>query len=323
MTTAVPTRRRPGWTIVARKELADHLSSLRLVALTVVLGLAAGGAVYAAAGGISDVAELASGTPALFLQLFTVTVDPIPFPFIAFVGLLGPLLGIAFGFDAINGERAQGTLPRLVSQPIYRDDVINGKFVAGLGVIALVLTVITAVMSGVGIARLGIAPTATEVARIVVWLVVAVIYVGFWLAFAMLCSVLMRRAATSALVAIAAWLVVALFAVLLARLVAGVISPAPTGAPPQALLENARTEETLSRLSPATLYDEATAALLNPAVRTVGVVTIGQLDRAVTSNLSLVQSVLLVWPQIVALVALTVVSFAVAYVAFMRQEIRA
>jgi ABC-2 type transport system permease protein len=32
---------------------------------------------------------------------------------------------------------------------------------------------------------------------------------------------------------------------------------------------------------------------------------------------------LLVWPQIVALLALTVVVFAAAYVAFMRQEIRA
>ena len=42
------------------------------------------------------------------------------------------LFQIAFGFDDISGERSEGTLPRLVSQPIYRDDVINGKFAAGL-----------------------------------------------------------------------------------------------------------------------------------------------------------------------------------------------
>ena len=35
------------------------------------------------------------------------------------------------------------------------------------------------------------------------------------------------------------------------------------------------------------------------------------------------QSILLVWPQIVALVALTVVMFALAYVLFLRQEVRA
>jgi ABC-2 type transport system permease protein len=33
-----------------------------------------------------------------------------------------PLLGIAFGFDAINNERAERTLPRLLPQPIWRDD---------------------------------------------------------------------------------------------------------------------------------------------------------------------------------------------------------
>ena len=39
--------------------------------------------------------------------------------------------------------------------------------------------------------------------------------------------------------------------------------------------------------------------------------------------LSINQSLLLVWPQVVALVALTVLCFAAAYVAFMRQEVRA
>ena len=53
----------------------------------------------------------------------------------AFVGLAAPLLGIAFAFDAVNGERSNGTLPRLISQPIYRDDIINGKFAGALAVI--------------------------------------------------------------------------------------------------------------------------------------------------------------------------------------------
>ena len=39
--------------------------------------------------------------------------------------------------------------------------------------------------------------------------------------------------------------------------------------------------------------------------------------------LSIDQSLLLVWPQVVALIALTVLCFVAAYVAFMRQEVRA
>jgi len=324
MATPVETREPSrGWRVVARKELTDHLLSARFMVLLVLLALAALGSVYAAASGIRDVAPQASGRSALFLKLFTISADPIPLSFFVFVGFLAPILGIAFGFDSVNGERAQGTLPRLAAQPIHRDDVVNGKFVAGLSVIALMLTTLVLIVAGVGIVRLGIIPTAAEIARLLIWLIVAVLYVGFWLAFATLCSVILRRASSSALVAIATWLVLALFAALLVQLLAGVLAPAPAGADAQAVLHNAQVEQNLARVSPITLYEEATNALLDPEIRAVGIVTIQQLDRAVVSDLSLGQSVLLVWPQIVGLVALTVVCFAAAYVTFMRQEIRA
>jgi ABC-2 type transport system permease protein len=311
-----------GWAIVARKELTDHLLSGRFYVLLAVLALAAGAAVYAAGGGLRDVAEDASGHPGLFLKLFTFQHDPIPFSYFAFVGFVAPLVGIAFAFDAINGERAQGTLARLVAQPIHRDDVINGKFVAGLITIALLLGTITAVVAGLGIFTLGIVPTVGDLARLMLWLLAAVAYVGVWLAVALLCSVSMRRAATSALVGIAIWLVLVLFGGMLAQLGADLIRPFDS-ADATSTLHNLRTEENLARLSPVTLYDEASTALLNPEVRSIGVVTQQQADLAVFSTLSLPQSLLLVWPQLVSLAATIVVLFAWAYVAFMRQEIRA
>jgi ABC-2 type transport system permease protein len=312
----------PGWRIVAAKEFADHVSSARFLVLLVILGLAAATTVFAASGGIRDAASQASGTPALFLRLFTIGSDQVP-PFFALVGFLAPLLGIAFGFDAINGERAEGTLPRLLAQPIHRDDVVNGKFAAGLAVIALILTALTLLVAGLGIIRLGVVPTAIDAARMAVWLVVSLVYVGFWLAFATLCSVLVRRAATSALLCLGTWLALTLFGALLVSLVANLL--APLGADPSIdeALRNARLEETLSRLSPTVLYQEATVVLLNPGVRTIGVVLPEQLDRAVASLLPLEQSILLIWPHVVALVALMVVSFAAAYISFMRQEVRA
>lgn len=324
MTATIEARQRSrGWRVVAGKELADHLLSARFIVLLIILSLAAAGAVYAAASGIRDVAPQASGTPALFLRLFTISADPMPFSFFALIGFLAPILGIAFGFDAVNGERAQGTLPRLVAQPIHRDDVINGKFVAGLVVIGVMLTTLVLLVAGLGIFRLGIVPSASEAIRLFLWLVAAILYVGFWLAFATLCSVALRRAASSAMVAIATWLVLALFAALLVQLLADVIAPAPASASNAQILRNAQVEQNLSRVSPITLYDEATTALLDPEVRSVGVVTIQQLDRAIVTDLSLEQSLLLVWPQVVGMIALTVACFAIAYVLFMRQEIRA
>jgi ABC-2 type transport system permease protein len=58
-------------------------------------------------------------------------------------------------------------------------------------------------------------------------------------------------------------------------------------------------------------------------VRTVGLVTLEQVDRAIVSELNLTQSLAVVWPQIAILVALTSVMFAAAYIAFMRDEVRA
>jgi ABC-2 type transport system permease protein len=148
------------------------------------------------------------------------------------------------------------------------------------------------------------------------------VYIGVWLAFATLCSVWMRRAATSALVAIGVWLILTLFGALFAQIAADLISPVDAAAP-QTEVDNLRFEVSISRLSPVVLYEETASAMLNPEVRSLGVVTFAQLDRAVLADLSLTQSLLLVWQQLVGLAAATVVIFAFAYVNFMRQEVRA
>jgi ABC-2 type transport system permease protein len=317
-------RRGPGWLVVAGKEMAEGLTSIRFLVLMLLMALAASAPVYAAAGAIRDAAEQASGASAVFLALFTIGADPVP-SFVSLVGFLAPLLGIAFGFDAINGERAQGTLPRLLSQPIHRDDVVNGKFMAGLAMIAVALTGVMLLVAGIGLLRLGIAPSVAEVGRLLVWLAVTIVYVGLWLAFATLCSVVVRRAATSALLAIGVWLALSLFGVLLARLVAGVIQPALTGTVTETLAR-AQLEQQLSAIDPGTLYGQVTAALLNPSVTSVsipGLAQLIQLSQQVPTQLSLDQSLLVAWPQIVILAALTVVCFVAAYVAFLRQEVRA
>ncbi|HEY5435131.1 MAG TPA: hypothetical protein VIK13_07850, partial [Candidatus Limnocylindrales bacterium] len=76
-----------------------------------------------------------------------------------------------------------------------------------------------------------------------------------------------------------------------------------------------------------TLYQDIVTALMNPATKSVlGVGNLGQYVSAqeqLPSLLSLDQSILLVWPQIVALVAMTTAMFAGAYVLFLRQEVRA
>ena len=216
-------------------------------------------------------------------------------------------------------------MPRLLSQPIHRDDVINGKFAAGLALIALFIAVMVLGVTAFALIRLGIVPEPTEVLRVFIWFLVTLTYVALWLAFGMLLSVAIRRAATSALVGFGVWLLLTLFGGLIVSLINGVI--APLGGSGDQILRSYAARETLQRLLPDTLYREASLTLLNPQVTTVSTpATIGQLDQAqqrVASLFSLDQSFILIWPQVVGLVGLTVASFAVAYVLFMRQEVRA
>ena len=80
----------------------------------------------------------------------------------------------------------------------------------------------------------------------------------------------------------------------------------------------------LDRVSPNTLYAEVALALLQPSTRTLGPVFLSQLRGAlIGAPLPAAQSFVLVWPQITGLIAGMIVIFAIAYVIFQRQEIRA
>lgn len=326
---AAPAFRR-GWRIVARKELGDHVSSTRFLILLAILALVGLGTVYTVAGDIRDAGQSASGLPGIFLLVFVVKHDRLP-SFVDLVALLAPLLGIAFGFDAISGERAQRTLPRLVSQPIHRDDIINGKFAGALAAIGLALTFLVAVVTAVAMLRLGLVPGLSDLARVTVYLVVTMVYVAFWLGLAIVLSVLTKRAATAALASLGVWLAVTLFFGLATGAIADALKPVPTTGSPAVVatktLENARFEQNLSRVSPRQLYDEASQLVLTPLARSSNVLSLNQNIQAQQSNptsaLSLEQSLLQVWVQVALLVAVTSVLFIAGYLRFVRQEIRA
>jgi ABC-2 type transport system permease protein len=321
-----------GWLVVAAKEFADQLLSLRFIILFVVLGLAAGVPLFIAAEQIRTLAQDASGAQAVFIAMFIIgppdfAIFGLDFTVAAFVGLAAPLLGIAFAFDTVNGERAQGTLPRLVSQPIHRDAVINGKFGAALLTISLVLVSVVVMIAGFGLLRLGVVPTGAEILRLVLWVALTIVYVAMWLAFGTLLSVIFKRAATAALVGFGVWLLVALFGRFLLGLIQAIIFPVDASLPAADQLAGYQWHALLNRLLPPTLYNEASSVLLNPSVTQTSVpATLGQLDQAqqqIPTLLSLDQSLLLVWPHVVVMVAITVICFAYAYIRFMREEVRA
>jgi ABC-2 type transport system permease protein len=301
------------WVVVA-KEMADHLTSVRMGILETIILLTAAGTMYFALQSLPSSAE-----QFLFLRLFTTAPADSPLPaFVGFLGFLVPLVAIALGFDAVNGEFNRRTLSRVLAQPIYRDALLLGKFLGGLFTLTLVLTAIWLMIVGLGLFRLGVPPTGEEVARGLLFLVATIAYGGVWLGIALVCSIRFRQPATAALAAIAVWL---FFTVFWGMLIGLISQGLARGAFNQIQLELA-----LARLSPNTLYAEAILAFLNPAVRAFGPllpIQLIQLQWAVPTPLPLGQSLMLVWPQLTGLIAGTILLFAVSYVLFQRQEIRA
>lgn len=308
-----------GLATVFWKELADDFTSKRFIILFALVLLAGVLAIYVAAETIRG--EVTGTTQFVFLKLFTTSGEALP-SFLAFIIFFVPIVGIALGFDAINSERSSGTLSRLLSQPIFRDAVINGKFLAGVVTIAIMLTSIVMLVAGVGLRMLGVPPSSEEVIRLMAFLAVTVVYGAFWLGLAILFSIFFRRVATSALASIAVWIFFIFFMFMLAGLVANMLAPVD-----QTAISQLRYEEVklmVMRLSPITLFQEAVVVLLVPGIRTVGQLLeyVKVYAWMIPSPLSLGQSMLIVWPHLVSLVALTAVCFAISYIKFMRQEIR-
>jgi len=303
-----------GLGVVVLKELSDHLASARMRVLEWLVVLTALAAVYAA---ITQVRDATAEDPFLFLRLFTTAREPLP-SFVSFLGFLVPLMAIGLGFDAVNGEHSRRTLSRILSQPIYRDALLFGKFLAGLITLSISLIVLWLLVIGLGLLMLGVPPGGDEMGRALVFLGVTIAYAGVWLALAMLFSVTFRSPATAALVTLGLWLFLS------------VIWPSLVPAITQALVPTddqatlVTTAQMLARLSPSTLFGETVLALLHPTTRTLGSVFISQLEGAVMgAPLPLSQSLLVAWPQIVGLVAASILLFVGSYVAFQRQEVRA
>ncbi len=309
-----------GRNALVRKELADHLKSKRFLILLLLIGCTSFASLYGAISGLSDAIQ--SDSNFIFLKLYTSSGSSIP-SFMSFIALLGPIVGLALGFDAINSERSNGTLNRLVSQPIYRDAIIVGKFLAGTIVIAIVIFSMGIALGAVGMAATGLVPDVEEVLRILIFLFFTVVYIAFWLAMSILFSVICRHSATSALASISVWIFFAIFMSLVANIVANAVYPVNDQYGTMInSLNNYTLNQNLNRISPYYLYSEAVSTIMNPSVRSVNVVTVSQLTGAISGYLSLGQSLLLVWPHLTGLAALMLIAFGGSYVGFMRQEIR-
>ena len=300
---------------IFRKEIADYFSSSRFMIVFLVAVFTSIIAYYSAAEGIS----LRITGEFIFLRLFTTQIRNWELGFlISFANFTAlffiPLIGISLGFDAINKERTSGTLSRIVSQPVFRDTIINAKFLAGLAVLAVMVTIALFLTVGYGVGLRSVAsllgfqppiafppPGAEELIRLFIYFAFSIIYGAFWMGLAMIFSIASRSTATSLLTSLGLWIFLSIGAVLILWAIGRTT-------------QEVTTLTSVLQVTPAILFADATNTMLFPLGMTTGVF--------VQNPLSLGQSLLDIWPQLTGLISLTAICFAASYMLFMRQEIR-
>jgi ABC-2 type transport system permease protein len=308
--------------------MEDHFSSIRFLLISALIVMV--GVIIASMVGMSIQEESRGMAKPTFLFLWLFTSTGKLFSFVQFIGFFGPLIGIFLGFDSINRERVSRTLSKLLSQPIYRDSVINAKFLAGATVIAIVLVSIVLIISGLGIRLIGVVPGSEEIFRLVIYLVASILYISFWLGISILFSIAFRSTATSALASLAIWIFFSFFVSLGSGVLADAVAPisqSGTGMDPNMVIKHEQVSRMVSLCSPITLYNEATTTILDPLRKTTSsLILMGPLERLSLSRfqnpLPLLQSLFIVTPHLVSLVAITFLCFGICYFVFMRQEIR-
>jgi ABC-2 type transport system permease protein len=263
--------------------------------------------------------------------------------------LFGPIIGLALSFDAINRERTEGSLSVLLSQPIFRDSIINGKFLAGIGALSLVAISTVGIMSGVAIPLLGFGPGPDEIVRILLFTLITILYLAVWYAIGLFFSTVTRKTTTSMLMSISVWIMSILVISIIASLVANAVysTQFPEGLlsysyssedggtynPNQGLMDewqermqaNSELRQMIQRISPSVLYQEAASSITS--VR--GIVISGPTTVVNYGSSSSIyyagaeEDMLSSWPQITVLAVILIVCFAASYMLFLRQEIRA
>jgi len=306
-----------------RKEISEQIRSWRFVILLTLIVLTFIASMYSSLSNIKSafISSENNNESFFYLKLLTLTDDSIP-PFHIFLSFLAPILGISLGFDAINSENNNGSLIRLMAQPLYRDNIIVAKFLAPLLIVAILFLSLTFLIIGYAMYISGIPIEWQEIIRILSFNLMTVLYVGFWLSIAILLSIRFKQPATSALTAIGIWLFFTIFFQVVVNIAIKAFIPNPNYLSSDKIAYYNELILNILRISPNQLYVDASTTLLMPTVRSLGPVSMEQMIGALPSTISVRNSLMLVWPQLSGLVAFTLLMFAISYYLFMRQEIR-
>jgi ABC-2 type transport system permease protein len=140
------------------------------------------------------------------------------------IGIIGSILAIILGYNAVSGEKERGNLKLLLSYPLYREDVINGKFLGKIGVLVLTLA-ITSILSVAVALIMGINLTFSDLVAIMVFMGISTVYLTTFLGISIFFSTISKNGTSSMLNSFMFWIVSAMVITSFSGAVADAVVP--------------------------------------------------------------------------------------------------
>ncbi|MCA9911955.1 MAG: ABC transporter permease subunit [Anaerolineae bacterium] len=125
-----------------------------------------------------------------------------------YIAIVGAILAIILGYNALIDEKETGGLKLILSRPVYRDRLLTGKLAGQAVIIAVILGLAFAFNLILLVAVSGIMPTSVEVLRLLILVLLGFVYMFSFLTISMLLSIRLNNGASVLLISLVFWMTV-------------------------------------------------------------------------------------------------------------------
>jgi ABC-2 type transport system permease protein len=313
--------------LIGYKEFQDHVTSRKFLALLFLMLTITG--IYVFKNIDSYFEELAKYNEFLEFSLLG-----LPKPLNVFDGIrsgvagssiFGSIIAIALGFDLITKERETGSIKAILSVPVYRDEVINGKALGGIMAIILAVTIVFVLTLGIMLIY-SIVPGLDELGFIFVFWLVTILYLSGIFVMSIMVSAFSKTSGISFIYSLLLLLILTNVIYSTGSFAVDVImGPVPSiNSDDSADYYQKYTELTniVYYLSIRTNYHKTATALTTPKETLFLTEYDGETEFDSGTDPTLPEMLERIWGYILFLIAYPIAFFGIAYVKFMRMDLR-
>jgi len=313
---------------VARKEFSDHVTSRRFLIILALLLIISAIGMHSGIGSYNTMLE-SYNQQLQYMQEFeddTIgrwmpekpSIMLIFNAMMTYMVSLGSILAIAIGFDLVSKEKETRSLKSLLSHPVYRDEIINGKALGGVALLALVVGS-ALLLSTALLLVFSFVPSPDDLWMILTYAGVTLLFLVTFFSIALALSTLCRKSGSALLLAVVVFILLVFLAPYTTAQVGMALmmeKPDPGAYGGDTSSEGYQAE--ITAYAEQMKVIESAVNLLSPqmAVNTL----INGISRS--SGATLEDTLGKIWSSIAALTIYPVVFFAIAYTRFLRMDIR-